>query len=164
MKAIKILLGLVSVLVLSGCEDLNAAPSAESIRAADYGPAPTRNYYESAIRKHKSLNLRDPYSAVYNFEAPRKAYLTVFFDAAPFASPPPPQIKFGWVVQAGINAKNAYGGYTGVSWETYFFKDGKVLRLINDSLPLLAGEHIIYYAVDIVDGNRFSARWDWAEK
>ena len=53
-----------------------------------------------------SLRLKDPYTAVYRFDAPFKAMLK----DGPLVGG---QKHFGWIVPTWINAKNSFGGYSG---------------------------------------------------
>lgn len=65
--------------------------------------------------------LRDPYSAVYRFETPRKGYVK---DGLLVGG----KIHYGWIVPVWINAKNGFGGYTGAQlfYAMFFSENGNV--------------------------------------
>ena len=87
--------------LLAGCA---APPTYEEMSKAEYGP-PVKDY-QATIRSHMETTLKDPDSAKYDFyRAPVKAY-----------SGRPP--LYGWGTCFKVNAKNSYGGYTGM--QQYF--------------------------------------------
>jgi hypothetical protein len=63
--------------------------------------------------------LKDPYSAVYKFEQPRKGFAQ---DGALAGG----KRHYGWIMPVWINAKNSFGGYTGYQQYVAFFSEGKV--------------------------------------
>lgn len=100
--------------ILSGCAtiaggDLNT-PN-------DVGPVPPdyRVRTETLIRS----TLKDPYSAMIDVGEPRDGFCA----ATPFT-------KFwGWAVPVSVNAKNSYGGYTGVETGYVWFAKGEPVRM-----------------------------------
>jgi hypothetical protein len=91
-------IGLVVIAVLiSAC---HVRPTPDQISGANYGPYP--DDYETIIKNHYSRSLFDPYSAVYTFSSPKKAWRSQFGT-----------VKYGWVVCGTLNAKNRMGGYVG---------------------------------------------------
>src|SRR2546423_5045026 len=102
MKAHIFSLLFVLVIALSGCA--GATASWEELAAADFGPVPTR--HEDAIKELVSRSFKDPYSAVYRFGPPRKAFGQTGWAVGG-------QKYFGYVIPVSINAKNSYGAYTG---------------------------------------------------
>lgn len=97
--------------MLAGC---TTTPPPEVLAAADYGPYPEN--FEPIIKAYVAGRLRDPESAQYQFlNVPRKGYWG--FGGA----------KYGHVVCAKINAKNAFGGYTGARISYFMIRDGRVI-------------------------------------
>jgi hypothetical protein len=91
-------------LLLSGCASA-PTPSIQELDAADYGPPPAN--FKLNVLSFMQAHLRDPESARYTFyQVPQKTY----------AGTPR---KYGWAACVTVNAKNAYGGYTG--GKPYFF-------------------------------------------
>jgi hypothetical protein len=92
----KTVLGL--LVFLAGC----ATPTYTNTRA-DVGARP--EHYELAIREHLSRTLYDP-SSVQDFRVSEPELTSCMIaPGAPF---------YGWRVMAQFNAKNLYGGYTGL--------------------------------------------------
>lgn len=116
-KHIKLSLSCIILLVacwLGGCATTPITP--EQIAQGDYGPAPTE--HQTYLKSYFATILKDPYSAVYQIGTPYKGYMT----KAPIAGGGID--KFGWFVKVGVNAKNSYGGYTGVKQYLFFYKNG----------------------------------------
>jgi len=82
----------------------------DEIRRAEIGPEPNRAACEQYAREYLNSSLRDPMSAVIQFGTIGKSSYT----ANAFSSP-----RFAWSLLVSVNAKNAYGGYTGA--QTYWF-------------------------------------------
>jgi hypothetical protein len=89
-----------------------AAPAAPYI-------APLNPKYQLAVRGYMRALLKDPYSAVYRFDNPRKGVVQdgVFVGH---------KKHYGWIVPTWINAKNGFGGYTGEQLYIMFFFDGQL--------------------------------------
>ena len=85
---------------------------------ADYGKYPEN--YEEIVKAYFSRILKDPYSAVYRFEKPYKAYLR----EAPVSGGAPR--TFGYIVEVGVNAKNSFGGYVGEKYYKLFIRNGYI--------------------------------------
>ena len=62
--------------------------------------------------------LKDPYSAKYTFEEPRKGMCK---DGLLLGG----EKHYGYIVPVTINAKNSYGGYTGNELHYFFFSEGR---------------------------------------
>ena len=108
--------------VVTGCE------TTAGLATADYGIVP--DGYEAAIKEYFSSRLKDPYSAVYRFEFPRRAW---YRDGLVFGG----KIHYGFIVPVGLNAKNSYGGYVGEEAHAIFFRDGHLVQEV--TLGLMAG-------------------------
>lgn len=97
--------------------------TAPAFAAEEAAPSigPLQKNYQTVIRGYMSMpgHLLDPFSAQYRFDAPRKAYVQdgVFVGH---------KRHFGWLVPTWINAKNAFGGYTGPHLHMMFLYEGKV--------------------------------------
>lgn len=106
--------GFCILILLIGCTSIQ--PTKEQYINADYGPYPEN--YEQRIKDYFSSILRDPYSAQYRFHKPFKSWTR----KAPIRGGGID--KFGWTVRVWVNAKNAFGGFTGEKQYIFFFKDG----------------------------------------
>ena len=96
----KTLILYIAALLLCGC----ATVSKQEAATANFGPLPSN--YQDRVKAFMSTQLRDPFSAVYYFETPRKG----FFQDGLLAGG---KKHFGWIVPVAINAKNGFGGYAG---------------------------------------------------
>lgn len=100
---------------------LPSPPSYNEIEAANYGKLP--NNYQEMIKDYLAIFLKDPYTAVYEFNhKPIKGYIQ---DLEIRKGRP----LFGWLVNFNYNAKNSYGAYVGKKYESFFIflddSDGK---------------------------------------
>ena len=103
------------VMSTAGC---TGAPTLtpEQLTGADYGVYPTD--YQDVIKRYMNDFLIDPYSARYEFlKGPTRAWHDDFGD-----------IRFGYAVCAGINAKNRFGGYVGMKPFFFMLHNGVVVR------------------------------------
>jgi hypothetical protein len=104
---------LAPLFLLGGCAGVQPPPS--NLATADIGPTPTG--YEAPIRAYFAPQLKDPYSAVYQFEAPVRAWT---YD------------HVTWVVCGTVNAKNSLGEYVGAKpFIAFFFPNGGILGAID---------------------------------
>ncbi len=113
MKKVAGLLIVTSIFFLVGC-GLKSPPSSTELISANFGSYP-ENYQEIIIR-HFGRSLFDPYSAVYEFSTPRKAYIYNF------------EYIYGWGVIGTLNAKNRFGGYVGAKPFNVLIRDGRVIN------------------------------------
>jgi hypothetical protein len=103
---------LAALLLLAGCAGVQPPPP--TVATADIGPAPTG--YEAPVRAYFAPQLKDPYSAVYQFEAPVQAFGQHAI----------------WAVCGTINAKNSFGEYVGAKpFIVLFFPNGDVKGAID---------------------------------
>lgn len=131
----KIFTLLIVVLSLGGCLNVPKSLSQEEIDAknketkiwkktlpaanADYGSYP--NDYELLIKRYFSKNLKDPESARYSdFSKPIKRHFIRDENAK--------DVVYGYSVCVSVNAKNSYGGYTGVHDYWFFVRNGEVVK------------------------------------
>lgn len=103
---------IVVAMAMAGCATL----SPEDVARGNYGPPPPSTYQDD-IKAGMSRVLRDPHSAMYRFEPPRKAYA---YPNGTLSAP-----EFGWIVLVLVNAKNGFGGYTGEQPHWFFFQGSK---------------------------------------
>ncbi|OCG06579.1 hypothetical protein A9G13_09935 [Gilliamella sp. wkB178] len=103
----KKLLIIIFAFCLLGCV---STPSAKDLATADFGNKPVN--YEENIKSIVGTNLKDPFSAQYKFDEPRKGYveggLMQNFE-----------LQYGWVIPVHVNAKNSFGAYVG--FKTKYF-------------------------------------------
>lgn len=88
---------------------------------ADYGPRPPTNHIEFE-RSLILAGLRDAESA--RFQEPRAPIK--FIMQKGIGSPTPVLV---WVSSWLVNAKNAYGGYTGFQIHEFAWRDGKIVAV-----------------------------------
>ena len=121
MRRIFIILAVYLCIIAIGCAiPFRGGPSKEEMDRADFGPAPTD--CEKVIKKWMKDNLRDPFSAqIEEISQPEKSWWGQLGGLAVARD-----IKYGWVVTAKINAKNAYGGYIGFKKYWFYFRDGEI--------------------------------------
>lgn len=112
-------LSLCALILLVGCV---SSPSKNELSNANYGELP--NDYQNSIKSSVGSRLKDPYSAIYEFGTPYKGWCQSGFTTL-----------FGWIVPFSLNAKNSYGGYTGISPNAVMFIDG-VPRDINSPMQV----------------------------
>jgi hypothetical protein len=105
--------GIFAACVLMGCA---TPPTREELQMADYGPAPAD--YQATIKTFMERVLKDPESARYDF---RKTPVQGFSGN--------PR-EYGWVTCVGINAKNSFGGYTGVQQYFFLIRYDSIVRTI----------------------------------
>jgi len=99
-KKLKILISIVPIVLLASVSISAPTPP------PSFGTLPKN--YQTMVRGYYSLpgRLLDPMSAVFRFETPRKGMSQdgIFVGH---------KKHYGWVIPVWINAKNAFGGYTG---------------------------------------------------
>jgi hypothetical protein len=84
---------------------------------ANYGRYPSN--YEQLVKEYIISQLIDPFSAVIQVSKPKKAYANspLMYGGN--------VVWYGYIVNASVNAKNRYGGYTGWKlWEVPVQEDG----------------------------------------
>jgi hypothetical protein len=110
-KVISVILGIV---VLIGCA--SAPMNAQEATRATF-PALPQNW-QTMVRGYYSMpgQLKDPYSAMYRFEKPRKGFGQ---DGMLLGG----KRHYGWVMSVWINAKNSFGGYTGYELHVALFSN-----------------------------------------
>ncbi|TCZ78629.1 hypothetical protein [Lysobacter sp. N42] len=115
----KALTAALASIAISGCATV-AAPTAQELAAADYGPPISQEDAERLAKEVLSTVLKDPYSAVYQCQAPEKGWRndTVFEKY---------RKHYGYVLKCMVNAKNSYGGYVGAKPYEFVINRGQVV-------------------------------------
>ena len=108
------LLGSLSLLLAACTSTFDV--SMQAVRNADYGPYPKN--YQQLIRQRLDGTLLDARSAQIRFTTPPRKVLRLSNQGVQGSG------RAGWdafyLACADVNAKNAYGGYTG--WQTKMFR------------------------------------------
>jgi hypothetical protein len=107
----------ISALLLFGCA--NATITSQEAARANFGTL--RENWQTIVRGYYSMpgQLKDPYSAVYRFEKPRKGFAQ---DGALAGG----KRHYGWIMPTWINAKNSFGGFTGYELHIAFLSNDGV--------------------------------------
>ena len=120
------LLGSLSLLLAACTSTFDV--SMQAVRNADYGPYPKN--YQQLIRQRLDGTLLDARSAQIRFTTPpRKVYQ---LSRAPYKL----NGRAYYAVCVEVNAKNAYGGYTGWQTKRYSIYNGILEELTFDSVGL----------------------------
>ena len=104
------------VILMTAC----ASVTQEEFASADFGDFPQN--YENDIKNYMSRLLKDPHSAQYSFDTPRKGMSQ---DGWAVGN----KKHFGYIVKTNINAKNSFGGYTGAKSYYFLFTKGLVTNV-----------------------------------
>lgn len=115
-----------------GPRNLNAPPAPHELEAADYG-APPPAAHAAQIREALARTLLDPESARFTFYAPKRGWAHQYVIDGPQADPYKAGHAFGWIVSFNVNARNAFGGYTGAHRYDAFFQDGQIRAILRPS-------------------------------
>lgn len=109
-----------SAAILAGAACAGEKPQTQQSQIS-FGVLPKN--YQTMVRGYYSMpgRLLDPFSAVYRFETPHKASVKDGIFAGG-------KTHYGWAVPVWINAKNAFGGYTGYQLHAvmFFSESGKL--------------------------------------
>ncbi len=117
LKKLLLILSLtLSTALLSGC----ATVSKTEIEQARFDPVPEN--IETLIKQDMGTRLTDPYSAVYEFDTPRRGFAQEGFAVGG-------KKLLGYIIPIQVNAKNIYGGYTGYKYEYYLWSGGQLYRI-----------------------------------
>ena len=104
-----------------GCVSM---PTQEELANFDYG-SPITIDYKKAIVKYFEPTLFDPYSAMIQFQdgEPQKWW---------HKDPPilGSHIWIGYAVPVRLNAKNRFGGYTGMKEYRFLFKNNRIIKVL----------------------------------
>lgn len=105
---------LVAAVMLAGCA---SGPTPAEIAAIDYGQPVEQRAAEQQAAAYLGKVLKDPASAQVSFGKVYQGYYT----GAPIRGS---KISAGYMLDALVNAKNSYGGYTGAKPYRFLFQNG----------------------------------------
>lgn len=110
-------------LVVAGC---SYGPTQDQIDYGRYGDIPDQAQSETSAKAFFETYLKDSESARYKFTPLSKGWMfSNRFEGSIFYA--------GYILEAQVNAKNSYGGYTG--WSTYrlLFNGRALVRVVSIS-------------------------------
>jgi hypothetical protein len=109
------------------CSCVGSPPTIDEFAKANYGDKPNKKIYESKVKDWFEGCLKDPESAKYKFDKPKKGwYGKTLSNLAG-----PRKIDYGWIVLVQVNAKNSYGGYTGYKPYHCLFRGEELLWVVD---------------------------------
>jgi len=114
---------LLIAMALSSCAGYALTPSESTIAALDYGSPIDQREAELSARTYFQKALKDPYSAVLEFGPVGPGYV-----AEPVANGG--KLHYGYILDAKVNAKNSFGGYTGETLYKLVFRDTKLITVL----------------------------------
>ena len=134
MKPVRTALTAGLALLLAACAAKPIEVSMQAARNADYGRYPKD--YQQHIRNYLDENLRDAGSAKIRITTPPRKGLRLSNQVVQGSG------RACWdafyLACADVNAKNAYGGYTGWQDHVYFIRNGEIM-LGGDPLHIKCG-------------------------
>jgi hypothetical protein len=92
-------------------------PTQQELAGLNYGGPVSQDSAESQAKSYLSQRLKDPYSAVYEWQP----VATGWVKAPPILGG---GIDAGWVLKGTVNAKNSFGGYVGAKPYQFMFANG----------------------------------------
>lgn len=98
--------------LITGCA--TTAPTTEELLNADYGKEIKQSDAVVIAENFLKRTLKDPYSAIYEWDSVYRGWKK---DALIYGA----KVKYGYILNGRINAKNSYGGYTGFKMYTFIF-------------------------------------------
>ena len=104
---------LVFALVLSGCATYEPAPTEYQLQNAYYGERPTQEEVKTMIDQLGHATLKDPFSAQYTYQPPRKAWTYYQY-----------KVWYGYAIEYKVNAKNSWGAYGGFEPRQFIYNNG----------------------------------------
>jgi hypothetical protein len=115
------ILPLAALLAFAGCSTVPPETLKAEAEAVGYG-APLPANWQDLVKDFIGSTLKDPGSAVYRFGEPRTGLVA----KSPLQGGGLDSV--GWLVPFEVNAKNGFGGYTGLSEMRVLIRDGRVVR------------------------------------
>jgi hypothetical protein len=114
----------VAVITLAACGGPPKTAQGQAASLQDVGPAPTM--HGELFARYLNATLKDPYTAqVQQVAGP-----------APWVKPSTwgsSESTYGWGVCFTVNARNAFGGYTGTRWYVPVFRGEQLITVIGPS-------------------------------
>ncbi|MDB4450642.1 hypothetical protein N9109_00795 [bacterium] len=114
-------IALAATLALASCVS-STPPTQYQIDNTEIGPAPTKERAIALAEQYLDNSLKDPLSKQVTYgEFGRGWYRPGLYSGIP-------QGKYiAWYLEAFVNAKNSYGGYTGAKRHAFYFKNDKLV-------------------------------------
>jgi hypothetical protein len=113
----KTILCLLAAALLCGC--VSTTPITKEQLEQNCGPEPVN--YQAVIKDYFHVILKDPDSALYKcMGAPRRDCLRESLLSGG-------KLRFGWLVDFEMNAKNSYGGYNGYEFYQFLIRNEQVI-------------------------------------
>lgn len=116
----------VSLAVLVGGAGCAHGPSAAEAANADYGSAISQSDAQELAQRFMAGVLKDPASATYEWGTVSAGYI----EAAPLVGQ---KMVFGYQLDALVNSKNSYGGYTGRKKYQFMFRNGALVAVFGET-------------------------------
>lgn len=108
--------------LLSACAPMPVITQ-QQLATADYGTPITQAQAEQLAKSWLDGSLKDPYSAVEQWQPVQKGIVTTSLLDGHKELP-------GYIMDGTVNAKNSYGGYVGARAYRFLFRDGAVERVM----------------------------------
>ena len=109
-----------TMLLLSSCSF--GPPTLENLSSADYGSPISQQDAEAQAQQFLRRYLKDPDSASYEWNPVYRGWMR----EAPIHGG---GLKFGYILDGNINAKNSFGGYTGLKPYKFVFYNGNIVSV-----------------------------------
>jgi hypothetical protein len=114
---------IIGLALLSGCA---TTPTAEELSRIGYGTSLTVDW-QSAIKSWFHDQLKDPFTAQYEFTQPRQGYThTPPIDGA--------KLLVGYKVIAKVNSKNSFGAYAGFTPYLFIFRNNAIVYVFGPTM------------------------------
>ena len=98
-------------------------PTQEELAKMDYGK-PISIDYQTIIKDYFSKNLKDPFTAHYQFAEPQPYW---YRDSQMMGG----KEYVGYAVIVLVNAKNGFGGYVGDKQYAFIFRDDLIIKVVD---------------------------------
>lgn len=131
MKCFRKLCLTISFVALGGCATM---PTRNEIQQANYGTQISKSEFENAVRNGSGFF--DPYSAVIGCTDPKKGWEQDVLEP----------MKFGYIAQCSVNAKNRMGGYVGAETKMYILSNNVLypIRLYNRNWGFINNQEAMF--------------------
>lgn len=109
-------------MLLAACAPMPVVTQ-QQLATADYGSPITQTQAEQLAKSWLDGTLKDPYSAVEQWQPVQKGIVTTSLLDGHKELP-------GYIMDGMVNAKNSYGGYVGARAYRFLFRDGSIERVM----------------------------------
>lgn len=135
-RVIVLMLSGVFAVLQTGC---STAPTAEKLANADFGPPPSEPAARAAAEAYIRSQLKDPGSATFTWGSLDKGWFK------PGLAGYPGKIRYAWSLPVGVNAKNSFGGYTGMKPWLFYFRGEQMVGIGEPSSHSGGVVSIVYF-------------------